>query len=577
MVAVPRVCGTGRRSIVCGAATQCVEDVAERGEMSANVHAQAHSRAQLAASGVHVERGGRPVLTDVSVTVNAGTRLGIVGENGRGKSTLLQVLSGALAPDSGTVQRSGSIGVADQEISVGLDRTVGELIDLELTDVRAALRALDEATARLADGLSGADEAYARALEVATALDVWDADRRVEIALDALSAITDRARQLATLSVGQRYRVRLACLLGAGHDFLLLDEPTNHLDREGLEFLTDALRTTAAGVVLVSHDRRLLADVTTKILDLDPSRDGRPRLYGDGYLGYRAGRDAELARWNQEWERHQVEHARLADDLSAAQNRLQGAWRPPKGTGKHQRATRAPSLVRAAHRRLDALAAHDVTRPAAPMQFQMPELPVLPGVTLVRADGVAVDRRLPTPVTVSVSSGDRLLITGPNGAGKSTLLAVLAGHLSPDRGTVSQAAPARVALVAQESASAEQRSARDVFETRLHELRAAGVSDGQLVSIGALGLLRSADLSRPVQALSTGQQRRLDLALALAGRPHLLLLDEPTNHLSIALVDELTDAFEATPAALVVVTHDRQMRLDLAHWPTLELDGSHRC
>jgi macrolide transport system ATP-binding/permease protein len=543
--------------------------------MSGNASARARQRAHLTAAGVHVERGGRPVLTDVSVSVGAGTRLGIVGENGRGKSTLLQVLSGALVPDQGTVQRSGSLGVADQEITVDLHRTVGELIDRELTEVRAALRTLDEATTELAAGVGGADEAYARALEVATALDVWDADRRVEMALEALSAITDRNRMLSTLSVGQRYRVRLACLLGAGHDFLLLDEPTNHLDHDGLDFLTDALRTTAAGVVLVSHDRRLLADVATKILDLDPSRDGRPRLYGDGYAGYRAGRDAELARWNQEWDRHRAEQAQLADDLSAAQNRLQGAWRPPKGTGKHQRATRAPSLVRAVHRRLEDLAAHDVSRPVAPVQFQMPDLPALPGVTLVGAVGVAVDGRLPTPVSLALGSGDRLLVTGPNGAGKSTLLSVLAGHLRPDHGAVTRASTARVGLVAQESPSADERTAGDVYENRLHELRAAGLRDDQLVPVRALGLLRSTELSRPVQALSMGQQRRLDLALALAGRPHLLLLDEPTNHLSIALVDELTGAFEATPAALVVVTHDRQMRQDLAHWPTVELERTY--
>jgi macrolide transport system ATP-binding/permease protein len=188
--------------------------------------------------------------------------------------------------------------------------------------------------------------------------------------------------------------VRLACLLGAGHDFLLLDEPTNHLDQHGLEYLTEELRSTDAGVVLVSHDRRLLSDVATKILDLDPSSDGRPRLYGDGYAGYVAGPKAELARWTQQYDRYLVEQQRLADDLSAAQNRLQSGWRPPKGTGKHQRATRAPSAVRAVHRRIEDLAAHEVTKPNPPLRFQLPDLPPLPGVTLLRAEGVTVEGRL---------------------------------------------------------------------------------------------------------------------------------------------------------------------------------------
>ena len=313
--------------------------------MVRNTEVRARSRAQLVAASVHVERGGRPVLVDVSVSVSAGTRLGVVGENGRGKSTLLHVLAGTLRPDSGTVSRIGSIGVAEQELAAGDARTVGELIDVELADARAALQALDEAAAAMAAEVEGADDEYAAALDAATALDAWDADRRVDLALDALGAVRDRSRALAQMSVGERYRVRLACLLGAQHDFLLLDEPTNHLDEHGLDFLTAALRDHPGGVVLVSHDRVLLADVVTKILDLDPSIDGRPRVYGDGYEGYRAGRAAAMARWEQDYDQHLAEEARLADDLSAAQNRLRSGWRPPKGGEPTDRRPRRPRRI----------------------------------------------------------------------------------------------------------------------------------------------------------------------------------------------------------------------------------------
>ena len=539
--------------------------------MVRNTEVRARSRAQLVAASVHVERGGRPVLVDVSVSVSAGTRLGVVGENGRGKSTLLHVLAGTLRPDSGTVSRIGSIGVAEQELAAGDARTVGELIDVELADARAALQALDEAAAAMAAEVEGADDEYAAALDAATALDAWDADRRVDLALDALGAVRDRSRRLAQMSVGERYRVRLACLLGAQHDFLLLDAPTNHLDEHGLDFLTAALRDHPGGVVLVSHDRVLLADVATKILDLDPSIDGRPRVYGDGYEGYRAGRSAAMARWEQDYDQHLAEEARLADDLSAAQNRLRSSWRPPKGTGKHQRATRAPSLVRAVNRRIDDLADHAVSRPMVPLRFHMPELATLSGVTLVRAEEVAVDGRLTGPVTVALESGDRLLITGPNGAGKSTLLAVLAGQLEADQGSVRVAANARIGFVAQETPSADRRRVHDIYESRMHQLRHQGVD--ATVPLRSLGLLSAADTARPLAELSMGQQRRLDLALALAGRPHVVLLDEPTNHLSIALVDELTEALDTTAAAVVVVTHDRQLRRDLGHWPELVIPG----
>ncbi|WP_328468054.1 ATP-binding cassette domain-containing protein [Actinoplanes sp. NBC_00393] len=535
--------------------------------MSVSITLPARARAQLVATQLRVVRGGRTVLDGVDLAVSAGMRCGVIGENGRGKTTLLQVLSGVLTPDSGAVQRLGTIGVAEQEMASAGGETVGDTIDTELADVRAALRALneaalalsgeqpgaDEVAPALSGGRPGADEAYARALEVAELLDAWDADRRVDLALESLGAVTDRQRPLRTLSVGQRYRVRLACLLGANHDFLLLDEPTNHLDAAGLDFLTARLREHPGGIVVVSHDRALLADVATTILDLDPSRDGRPAVYGGGYAGYQDGRAAALARWEQEYERQQAEHARLTQDLSAAQDRLVTGWRPDKGTGKHKRATRAPGLVRSVHRRRDDLERHAVTAPAPPLRFRMPELPARPGVLLSAAE-VTVDGRLRKPVSLAVESGSRLVVTGPNGSGKSTLLAVLAGLQETSSGVVRGAPGVRIGLLSQESPERAAQSPPWVTE-----------------AVADLGLLPAADRGRPVPELSTGQQRRLDLAMLLASRPHVLLLDEPTNHLSIALVDELTEALRVTPAAVVVATHDRQMRRDVSGWPELTL------
>ena len=485
-----------------------------------------YTRAQLTASGVTIARGGTTVLRDVGMAVSPRSRWCVVGENGRGKSTLLQLLAGTLEPDAGTVQRFGTIGVAEQELSAAGGRTVGDVIDAELAGVRAVLRALDDTLT------SNNLDAYAAALGAAERMGAWDADRRVDVALAALGAVSDRGRRLAELSVGQRYRVRLACLLGAGHDFLLLDEPTNHLDLAGITFLTGRLRAYPGGVVLVSHDRALLADVATTILDLDPSRDGRPRVHGGGFAGYQEGRRAERARWAEEYEQQRAEQARLAESLEAAQGRLVDGWRPGKGHGKHARATRAPGLVQSVHRRRDDLERHAVTMPPPPQRFAMPELPVLPGTVLLRAEEVTVGGRLAEPVSLELVSGSRLVVSGPNGAGKSTLLAVLAGRLAPDGGTVRVARTAVVGFLEQEPPYAVQ----------------------------------------PV--LSPGQRRRRDLAAVLAGRPHVLLLDEPTNHLSIALVDELTEALAATGAAVVIATHDRQLTRDTAGWPRLELAQS---
>jgi macrolide transport system ATP-binding/permease protein len=533
----------------------------------------AGERAQLTASDIHIARGGRTVLAGVDMTVTPQSRWGVVGENGRGKSTLLHILAGMLEPDAGTVARTGTLGVAEQEMRASGGRTVGELVDIELADARAALLALDDGATALSDGVPGAAEDYAAALDAAEVLDAWGADRRVDLALENLGAVTDREQPLSELSVGQRYRVRLACLLGASHDFLLLDEPTNHLDAGGLDFLTAQLRSHQHGVVLVSHDRALLSDVVTTMLDLDPSRDGRPRVYGGGFAGYQDGRRAERERWTSEYEQQQTEHARLTQDLSEAQNRLSTGWRPDKGTGKHQRQTRAPGLVRSVHRRRDDLEEHAITMPPPPLRFRMPELPARPGATMLRAAEITVAGRLDQPVTVVLDAGARLVVTGVNGAGKSTLLAALAGRIEPTTGSVRTARTARVQLLTQESPRAGSRRARDVFNAHLGRLISGGVlKESEAVSLTSLGLLSSADLRKPVCELSLGQQRRLDLAMALASHPHVLLLDEPTNHLSISLVDELTEGLQAAAAAVVLATHDRQLQRDVGTWGRLTLD-----
>jgi macrolide transport system ATP-binding/permease protein len=235
----------------------------------------ARDRAQLTCARVRVDRGGRTVLHDVEMKVSPGSRWGVVGENGRGKSTLLYVLAGLLTPDEGTVHRVGTLALAEQEMPVEDERTVGDFIDEHLADARAALRALDTAAEALAAEHPGGEQAYADALEAARTLDAWDADRRVDVALDGLGAVSDRTRLLATLSAGRRYRIRLACLLGAEYDFLLLDEPTNHLSIALVDELTEALHSTDAAVVVATHDRQMRRDISGwPHLALAPRRQG---------------------------------------------------------------------------------------------------------------------------------------------------------------------------------------------------------------------------------------------------------------------------------------------------------------
>lgn len=486
---------------------------------------------------------------------------------------MLHVLAGAIAPDDGHVQRIGTLGIAEQEMPAGDGRTVGQAVADAIAAPLMALSALDEAAIALTSGGAEAAARYAVALEQAEALDAWDAERRVGIALEALDAETDTERRLDDLSVGQRYRVRLACLLGGDHDFLLLDEPTNHLDRSSLDFLTSQLRSRDGGVIVVAHDRALLSDVAQTVVDLDPTSDGRPRVYGDGYEGYRSGRAAERERWEQDYDRQQAERARLHDSLSAAQNRLVSGWRPDKGTNKHGRATRAGGLVQSVHRRQEQLDAHLVTVPEPPQVFWFPELPTRTGAPLLSVDEVQLAGRLPRPVTFSVAHRGRLVITGPNGAGKSTLLSIAAGDVRPDAGTVRHPQHVRVGYLRQESALPLDGRASSVYAEHVEALVAAEtITSSEAVGLSQLGLLRARESSKRVGELSMGQRRRLDLALVLATKPHVLLLDEPTNHLSIALVDDLTDALGATDAAVILSTHDRKLLRDVDAWEWLPLN-----
>ncbi|MGO0575956.1 ABC-F family ATP-binding cassette domain-containing protein [Ornithinimicrobium panacihumi] len=537
--------------------SSCVWDGAPHG-------AAAHIRAES----IHITFGDRPLLNEVDVTVSVGSRLAIVGDNGRGKTTLLHVLAGVLKPDSGVVSRLGSLALVKQDMVIEGGRTVGDLVAEATAPARAALSALDAASGALAAGQDASD-AYSDALEAATALDAWDAERRVDIALAGLNACSDRGRVLSTLSVGQRYRVRLAVALGSTPDLLLLDEPTNHLDAAGLSFLTQQLQGHAGGVALVSHDRALLRDVATSFIDLDPTRDGLPRIYAGGYQGWVEGRLRERLAWEQDHAAQRAQHAELKRAAAEARSRLsQGGWRPDKGTGKHQRATRAAGVVQTFNRRVEDVERHEISVPAPPLRLSWPASSTRAGLAILNASGLTVDGRLATPVSLDVSGGDRLMITGPNGAGKSTLLAVLAQRLAPSTGQLRVGPKARVSLLSQEIPDWDHdRPAHVAYETHLARIGRCG----QAPSLGSLGLLEPSAARTPVGRMSQGQQRRLHLAMCLAEDPDLLLLDEPTNHLSSSLVDDITTELLRTSCAVVVATHDRQMLTDLGHWPQLRL------
>ncbi|HEY0188448.1 MAG TPA: ATP-binding cassette domain-containing protein [Cellulomonas sp.] len=536
---------------------------------------------QLVADGLSFGYPGRPVLDRVALSASAGQRVGVVGENGAGKTTLLRLLAGDLVPTAGEVRRSGTVSVVHQELDVPVGATVGDLVARTARQVRAAAERLD-AVVRDLDHDAGDLTALAEAIAAVERVAAWDVDRRVDEALTRFGAPRDVGRRLDTLSVGEAYRARLACHVAERADILLLDEPTNHLDVGGIDYLTAQLQQWPGVVLIVTHDRRLLDDVMTAILDLDPSMDGRPVLYGaTRYATYRFAKDQALRRWRVRYTQERKRAEQLARRLDASYEGLSDEWRPEKGSQKNRRATHARIHVKAADRLVQRLEAEAVEVPVPPPVLLFPDLPSIPagytGGPLLELRAPRVAGRLDLPgVRVELPPAGRLLVTGANGAGKSTLLAALAGALRLDRGLRTVAPGVRLGVLGQDDPAGAGDDRRGtgfeaVARRALDLLRSGLLDPAQVLPVAALGLLDEEDLDRPLGELSVGQRRRFDLAAALVAAPHVLVLDEPTNHLSIVLVDELTAALRLTSAAVVVATHDRAMRADLADWPAVEL------
>ncbi|MFJ2274364.1 ABC-F family ATP-binding cassette domain-containing protein [Streptomyces sp. NPDC087866] len=513
--------------------------------------------------------GTTRVLDGVSLTASPGDRIGLIGENGVGKSTFLRLLAGVDEPDAGQVVRPADVGFLHQEMPYDAGSTVAGVLDDALREARAGLAELDRLSGLLArtpeDSPAYAQllETYGRRLEEAEERETWDADRRAAVLLDGLGlGSLPHGRTLRSLSGGQRGRLALAALLVRRPSALLLDEPTNHLDDEAAAFVEAQLRTMQGPVVLASHDRAFLDAVCTDLVDLDPAVDG-PVRYGGGYSAYLAEKRAERARWERRYaeEQEEIEALRRSAAVTARQVAPDRGPRDSEKMGYGLRAGRVQSQiarrVRNAGRRLDEAERRQVAEPPRPLRFRYTER-AEPSEPSPRDPLVSLrDVRFPGRLAIGrldVEPSERLLVTGGNGTGKSTLISVLAGR-PVAFGEVVRRPGLSVGVLAQDSVFT--RPDLTVGKTYAGVL---GFERAELVPLASLGLLHEADTDKPVRQLSAGQRRRLALALLMAHPPELLLLDEPTNHLSPALCDELEEALGPGPGAIVVASHDRWLR-----------------
>jgi ATPase subunit of ABC transporter with duplicated ATPase domains len=506
------------------------------------------------------QHGSHVVLDNVTLQVNPGTRLGLVGSNGSGKSTLLRILAGLEQPDAGTVVREpGTLtaGYLPQEHTFLPGESVQGLI-ARRSGVAAAERALSDAADALSEGLDGADR-YTLALDQFLALGGGDLESRSASVLAELGLAVTLDRPVEQLSGGEAARLALAATLLSRFDVLLLDEPTNDLDFDGLERLERFVVSTDGALVVVSHDRAFLDRTVTRVAEIEPGR-GRVREWAGGWTEYAAARDAAREGAYTRFAAAQERRRELDTLLAARRNEARSGGAMADRRGTHALMTK----VRQAERLLERNELPE--KPFEPWQLQLGlRAGTRSGGIVARLTGAIVSRGRFTlgPVDLDLAPGERLAVTGRNGSGKSTLLAVLRGDLGLERGTREVGRTVVIGTIEQDRVEIGDKVLLDAF-TAITGL--ATVDARTLLAKFGLG---ADHVGRSWPTLSPGERTRAHLAWLQARSVNLLLLDEPTNHLDLEAVEQLEMALRHYDGTLVVVTHDRSF-LDAIE-PTREL------
>ncbi|MFJ2618241.1 ABC-F family ATP-binding cassette domain-containing protein [Glutamicibacter sp. NPDC087344] len=515
----------------------------------------------------------RDVLKSIDVNIGPRDRLAVLGDNGSGKTTLLRLLAGGLTPDRGerVVTVPGAIAYAEQNPQFPREASIGEVID----SYHHRLRQLEQLIAAIGMRLERAAGAEADKLlsqleqvtDLYEAADGYAVSSRLNRSLEQLGlGSIARDTPVWNLSGGQRSRLALACVLSSGAQLLLLDEPTNDLDDDALRWLDAALQGHRGALVVVSHDRVFLQRYARRIVLVE---DGAVKHYADGYQGFlrakaseRASAIAAFEHWTEELERSETLVAKNAARVAAIPRKQEKAGFGHGAFRLRSRAHGSTSKIRQAKARIEELESSPAPKPAEKLEFRLPSVanvdeklePLLQATDVARVNDPQIFVE-----GITVRPGERWLVGGANGAGKSTLLKVLAGELPVEKGEVSRRPDLRIGWLRQELS--------DLPGDTVIEAYAAALDlylDEAVEQMFSLALFTPRDLLVHPRALSVGQRRRLELAIAVGKNVDLLLLDEPTNHLSPDLVEQLEEALVDYPGTVITVTHDRRWRNKLA-------------